>query len=354
MFSVIIPLYNKEATIRTTLCSVFSQTFKDFEVIVVNDGSTDNSLQIAHSFADDRLRIYSKTNEGVSETRNFAVAKAQYDYLAFLDADDTWEPSYLEEIAELIKKYPESVLYSCAYAVIQKNKVSWKCYDLPEGILDDFFERRLHNCPVIRTSAAILKKTVFLQLGMFPKGMIAGEDDYLWTKVAIDHKIAFTPKILVSYNNITSTFNERKGKLDSCRESWLNLYERGQFYRNEFIAQKAITAGIRYAFGPSQTKSLEIERLTRYTVLFKKQWRYLYFLNRTPYSVTQLIRISLPVYKQVRYWLSKRALIKYIKKNTSGKRLIEHVPLRDMPPVTQKQSRKTWASENLFPNAFHE
>lgn len=107
MFSVIIPLYNKEKFIFETLSSVSNQTFSDYEVIIVNDSSTDNSLNIAKSFEekDKRFKVYTVPNGGVSKARNFGISKAIGDYVCFLDADDIWKNNYLEEAAYLIKKY---------------------------------------------------------------------------------------------------------------------------------------------------------------------------------------------------------------------------------------------------------
>ena len=97
MFSIIIPLYNKADYIAETLKSVLNQTYCDYEVIVVNDSSTDNSLEVASSFQDERIHIYTKENEGVSAARNYGIMHAKYDYIAFLDADDWWEPGKLKE-----------------------------------------------------------------------------------------------------------------------------------------------------------------------------------------------------------------------------------------------------------------
>uniref|UniRef100_A0A4W5LYG6 Glycosyltransferase 2-like domain-containing protein n=1 Tax=Hucho hucho TaxID=62062 RepID=A0A4W5LYG6_9TELE len=97
-FSVIIPLYNKECFIENTLKSVLSQTFTAFEVIIINDGSTDKSEEKALQFKDSRIRYYSKENGGVSTARNFGIDKAKSVYITFIDADDYWYPTFLESI----------------------------------------------------------------------------------------------------------------------------------------------------------------------------------------------------------------------------------------------------------------
>ena len=104
--SVIIPLYNKESYIKNTLRSVLEQNFTDFEIIIVNDGSTDNSLEIVSSFKDERIQVIHQPNSGASSSRNKAIQSAKTQYIAFLDADDFWFPNHLEELVQLIQDFP--------------------------------------------------------------------------------------------------------------------------------------------------------------------------------------------------------------------------------------------------------
>lgn len=112
MISVVIPLYNKAHMIMRTLASVLTQTYTEFEVIIVNDGSTDGGVEVIRSFTSDpRVKIIEQENQGVSAARNNGVACAKYDYIAFLDADDEWLPSYLEKLKEAIDLFPDSSMY---------------------------------------------------------------------------------------------------------------------------------------------------------------------------------------------------------------------------------------------------
>src|SRR3970040_1764287 len=97
-FSVIIPVFNKEKFIEVTLKSVLNQTFIDFEILIINDGSTDNSAQLIKGFDDPRIRYYYKENSGVSSARNDGIEKTQSNYISFIDADDYWYPDFLEEM----------------------------------------------------------------------------------------------------------------------------------------------------------------------------------------------------------------------------------------------------------------
>ena len=299
-FSVVIPLYNKEAYIADTLKSVLTQSFQDFEVIIMNDGSTDNSLNIVHSFSDNRIKIISTVNGGVSSARNLGIKGAQCDYIALLDADDLWEPAYLEEMYNLISRFPGCGFYASAYKVIEHNKVFVECNKVPEGIIENYFKTEIAY-HITRLSATVIRAAVFEQVGGFPIGMVSGEDSYFCSLIAINHPIAFTPKTLVTYNKISNGLIQRKYKIDDCSESWFDLYEEGNFYRNEFVAYKALKSGIRNALvGSHKNRNIQIERCAKYTKLFKGKWIYLFLLNRLPYPGIILFKKIKPLYSIIK------------------------------------------------------
>ncbi|TPE42516.1 glycosyltransferase family 2 protein [Pontibacter mangrovi] len=287
MFSIIIPLYNKEASIGATLRTVLGQTFPHFEVLVVNDGSTDSSLSVVASFSDPRIRVLSKPNGGVSHARNYGIERAQHEYIAFLDADDLWEPNYLEEMNRLIQKYPDCGMYSCAYKCIKQDKVLIERPNIPEGKLDDYFKAILINSKISWTSATVIRKEAFEKAGMFPVGMVSGEDSYMWCKTAIHYPVAFSNKILATYNLSMSQTHFRVAAPDHCQESWYDLYSEGEQYRNQFIASKAIENGLRHAWGGHRKRSRLIEQQFWFARKFndknlQKRLKQLYYLNRLP------------------------------------------------------------------------
>ncbi len=203
-FTVVIPLYNKERHIGRAIKSVISQTYEDFELIVVDDGSTDNSIEEAIRIEDPRIRLIKQSNGGVSSARNKGISLAKYDYIGFLDADDAWKPNFLETIKELIEKYPMAGAYATSYEIrridgtvtpslsVRNLEKSW------EGIIDDYFKFSL-QAPLISASSVVIPKRVFNHLGAFPLGIKRGEDLDMWCRIALNYDIAFSNKICSAY-----------------------------------------------------------------------------------------------------------------------------------------------------------
>lgn len=204
-FSVIIPLYNKADYVRKSLESVIAQTYKDFELIIVDDGSTDNSLNIVQEVKSKELRvkifrILSQPNAGVAAARNRGVKESHGAYVCFLDADDWWEPTWLEEIDKLITDYSDAGLYCTNYVYYKPGKTH-VALDLERGYMN-YPEAYLHSKQMPVTSiTTCMPRRVFDEMGGFPVGIKLGEDFLLWAKTALHYKVAYCEKPLAYYNN---------------------------------------------------------------------------------------------------------------------------------------------------------
>ena len=239
-FSVIIPLFNKENEIKNTLQSVLEQSFSDFEVIIIDDGSTDKSLQIVSQFADNRISLISKKNEGVSIARNFGVKKAKSDYIAFLDADDYWYSNHLENLYSLIQKYPENKWFAAAYEKKRTFKLTTKM-NSPilnngenwSGLVNDFFEHSFIDC-LAWTSAVCFKKSFFITLGGFNSNYTHGEDTDLWVRAALNFPLVFS-------NNVTSTHN----LVGNNRSIEINMNNRKHFNLEQFNAAEKTNTSLK-------------------------------------------------------------------------------------------------------------
>lgn len=235
-FSVIIPLYNKAPYIRKALESVLAQTYTDYELIIVDDGSTDGSFTIAKQFIDERLKIKGtedevkgyrlkvkgkensgtetngyklspinyklirQANSGVSAARNAGVAQAHAEYIAFLDADDWWEPTYLERMAQLITDYPDAELYACNYIYYKPGKTH-VALNIPTGYINYPKAYYESNAMPVTSITAIIPRNVYDEMGGFPLGIKLGEDFLLWSKIALRYPVAFLNEPLAYYNN---------------------------------------------------------------------------------------------------------------------------------------------------------
>lgn len=202
-FSIIIPLYNKEIFLKTTLKSVFEQTFTDYEIVIVNDGSTDKSLEIAKSYQNDKIKIFNQKNQGVSVARNLGIEKSTAAYCCFLDADDIWKSNHLESLYNLIQKFPEAGLYCNRYEIqINKNKIIPTVFDFEnsfEGYLNNFFKSSLIN-RIALTSATCISKKVYSEIGGFKPEISNGEDLDYWIRIALNYKVVISNQITMLYN----------------------------------------------------------------------------------------------------------------------------------------------------------
>jgi glycosyltransferase involved in cell wall biosynthesis/SAM-dependent methyltransferase len=210
MFSVVIPLYNKEQTIERAIRSVLNQTVRDFEIVVVNDGSTDGSPRVVRTMPDRRIRMVHQENQGVSAARNRGIAEARSELVAFLDADDEWRPRFLETVTRLVRDFPEAAVFATAYLFCGEGRCTWapRFKGIPggrwEGILTDYFAVAARSDPPVWSSAVAIRKGAIAHVGGFPVGVTSGEDLLTWAKLAVHYKIAFS-KVPLSLFHLGST-----------------------------------------------------------------------------------------------------------------------------------------------------
>ena len=228
-FSVIIPLYNKAPYVAKAIGSVLAQTFTDYELIIVDDGSKDNSEEIAFQSISGRgnCRLLKQENAGVSMARNNGVAASSGDYLCFLDADDWWEPTFLEEMAKLTKEFPDAGIYGTNYTII--NEARKKTRVASVGVDEGFVKGYINYCKVyaktmympLWTGAVCIPRKVFDEMEGFPKGIKLGEDFLLWIRIALKCKVVFLNKPLAYYNQDVDMANRGVGKLHDPKEHML-------------------------------------------------------------------------------------------------------------------------------------
>ena len=225
-FSVIIPLYNKAPYVRKTIESVLGQTFSDYELIIIDNGSTDGSSEIVAGFSDPRIRIVRlEENVGVSNARNTGVALSTAPYITFLDADDWWEPTFLKEMAGLIERHPNAGIYGTGYYIVKNGKKRVA----PIGVEEGFSEGEINYCTVyaktlcmpLTSITVAIPRAVFDEAGGFKPHLKLGEDFDLWIRIALKHKVVFLNKPLSNYNQDVDVTYRGTNHLHDTKEHML-------------------------------------------------------------------------------------------------------------------------------------
>lgn len=213
-FSVIIPIYKAEKYLADCITSVLKQDFTNYEIILINDGSPDNSISICEAFAnkDPRILVINKENEGVAKSRNIAIEKAKGKYIAFLDADDKWETTYLNTIYKNINKNPNCHFFATAYKKQFSNGEKKICINKLNNslisIIYDYPKQWIYNNCII-TSAVCVSKELLMKNHCFRNGIKIAEDLDLWIRLNSYSPILYTNIPLVTYRVATEYSSSR-------------------------------------------------------------------------------------------------------------------------------------------------
>lgn len=205
--SVVIPLYNKASTIEAAVTSVQAQSFSNWELVVVDDGSTDDGLALVEALNDPRIRCIRQQNGGVASARNLGLRMAQHDWVALLDADDYWRSDHLMRLDQLRQRFPQAVLCGAAYRCVNHlgaerdaplSDAFLSALDGMACVEDFFLEVHRHGMPFF-TSSLMLRKDVALGCGGFPLGVIAGEDLIMWARLTCAGMVALSTERTAFY-----------------------------------------------------------------------------------------------------------------------------------------------------------
>lgn len=204
MFSIVIPLYNKVNSIDNTLKSVCQQTYADFEIVVVDDGSTDNSSEAVRKCQDSRIRLISKQNGGVCSARNRGIQEARGEYIALLDADDLWNKDYLTEQVKMIHDFPDAAMWGINFAEVTEGdrlvrRLSTGLPDGYRGYVEHYFEMPGRVSDLFCSSSVVIRKDVFDKVGMFDERIKYAEDTDMWWRIIATQRVAFYDRYMVFY-----------------------------------------------------------------------------------------------------------------------------------------------------------
>lgn len=302
MISVVIPLYNKVQHITRAINSVLAQTYQNFELIVVDDGSTDGSGEVVRRISDLRIRLITEKNAGVSAARNRGISEALGELVAFLDADDEWLPGFLDTVLDLRARYPEAGMYATSYRFC-KDAIVWRpaFVDCPEelqgGLIQDYFQAGLGPPPVC-SSAVMIPRRILQEAGGFPVGLQRGEDIQVWTRIALLYRVAWSPVDSAKYNLFAqkSACNDAPLGPDVgaavAIEEFLQADREALSPRHhieEYLAAMRLTHAMACHLRGNRTWALDLLEKTRNTAMFRKRRRRLKFIVLFPPGVARVV-----------------------------------------------------------------
>lgn len=289
-FSVIIPLYNKADYVSDCLNSALEQTFTDYEIVIVNDGSTDSSVAIVESISSDKIKLFHQENLGASKARNNGASFAKGNYIAFLDADDIWKPNHLECLNASIDLHPSAGLFANNYAIkysdthILPAKLNIKTSHSKPIVVDDFFKASMYDT-LVWTSAAAIRKEKFFTYNMFNPIYLSSQDLDLWIRIALKELVVFNPKSTMIYNK---SIEGSLGKYEDNEARYILFnsfleYENDNIYLKKYLDIKRYGLALRTKIN-GETK---IYKDTLKTIDFKNLNLKQKFLLNTPAFLLQ-------------------------------------------------------------------
>jgi glycosyltransferase involved in cell wall biosynthesis len=220
MFSVVIPLWNKRATVERAVRSVLEQSFAVDELIVVDDGSTDGGVDALSTVTDTRLRVIRQVNAGPGAARNAGIEAARHDWIAFLDADDLWLPEHLAELDRVRRAHPDSGLIGAA--TIERRADTPFVVPVQResriGAIRYFAEVARIGVP-LRTSSAAIPRRTFHEIGGFSDARL-GEDSEYWARIALARTVATSSRVTAIYTRGLG------GAIESSRGRWHGITSR--------------------------------------------------------------------------------------------------------------------------------
>ncbi len=240
IISVIIPVYNGENTIQETIQSVLNQTFDDFELIVIDDGSTDSTLKVIQSIPDSRIRVFSYPNAGLATSRNRGLEKATGEYIAFLDADDLWTPDKLEAQLKALQENPKAaVAYSWTDMIDESGQFLRP--DSRASFTGNVYEKILLTCFLSNGSNPLIRKQALTEVGDFNESLTSAEDWEMWIRLAARYEFVAIPVPQILYRQLFSSMSfkilkQETGILEVINGAFSEVYESLQYLKSRSLA----------------------------------------------------------------------------------------------------------------------
>ncbi|OKH33364.1 glycosyl transferase family A [[Phormidium ambiguum] IAM M-71] len=204
LISVIIPVYNGEKTIQETIESVLNQTFSDLELIIINDGSQDATLDVVSHIRDERLKVFSYPNAGVAESRNRGISLAKGDYISFIDADDLWTKDKLESQLKALQENPQSaVAYSWTKCIDESGEMSRRGSHI--SVTGNVYAKLLLIDFIENGSNPLIRRQALTEIGNFDRSVVPSEDRDMWLRLAASYDFVCVPTAQILYRQLSNS-----------------------------------------------------------------------------------------------------------------------------------------------------
>ena len=359
LVSVITPLYNKAAYIRRALDSVLAQTHEEFEIIVVDDGSTDGGADVVREYSDPRVRLIQQANAGVSAARNRGIDAAASELVAFLDADDEWLNDFLQTVLNLRDRFPEAAVWGTNYAMMRSDgklhqfTMSEEILRQTDGLLLDFFRFSVEVEQPCNASSTMVRKDALIQIGGFTKDLVRLEDTDLLFRLALRFPVAYYPLTKAIYH--MEAENRSDGYLYSGN---FPFFEHARDYLREHNAPDELTEDAKLYLAYKHTGGIYRNWLAGNTAAIREiisdchrihgyrlkcfLWRLLLLVSHS--WVLVLWRIQ----SQIQGRHGKLPLVRDIYRTRTPA-----VPLQPLTSAARQLCRDTWPSVDLPILAYH-
>ena len=238
--SVIIPTYNRESSIEAAVRSVINQTYSNLEIIIIDDGSTDNTEQIISNIQDDRITYHRQENGGASKARNTGVALATSDIIAFHDSDDIWRPEKLESQMNYWNEHPQYEFIYCGFVMHcnDGSVINAPVYQDGTKLSGNIFDTLLIK-NMVGTPAMLMKKEVFEEVNGFDTSLPCFEDWDLALRIARNHQLGFVDKPLFDSFQTEGSVSTNIAASFSVRCLFISRYK--QYLMEHNLFDKAVT-----------------------------------------------------------------------------------------------------------------
>jgi len=301
LISIVMPLYNKSQFIERAILSVLKQSYKNFELLVIDDGSTDGGGDLVKEIPDPRIRLFRQENSGVSAARNRGIEKANSEFIVFLDADDEWKTEQLFIFYQLIYQFPDCSFFAQSYVYIhngsniipsslRKFPINWT------GYLDNYLDLAVEFPPFF-TSSVCIRKDLLIKADGFPEGINIAEDLSLWLKLFFMTRFCFCHSLNSFYyfgesNNLSLTKRIQFGHFERLLEKYLSQPGISKTHRNklfEYYTSRLLYICSQNLLYDNRQYCQSLLNKCKETQRFKARWKRLYLFSYLPRPVYKFL-----------------------------------------------------------------